>query len=188
MNRVVICFMKKILLMLLIFFVCGIISADLCIEKLKLSNVILDLETYRAYAYANLKFRDVFWNICYERVKLILVLLLLGYIPVKQRVSIVLICIFSFVWGFFFLGCVLELGLAGVVVGICSVFPHGLIYLFLLIMTLQERKSYSFHRRERVLMGLTSYLSLILMFLTGCVIESVIGTHFIPWVIRLGLI
>ena len=180
--------MKKFLLMLLILFICGIISADLCIEELLNSKVLLDIEIYQGYANAKLAFRDVFWNVLYERTKLIVILMLLCFTPIREKISFLLISIFSFMWGFFLMSCIAELGLAGVVVGITSVLPHGIFYAGVLFLLLQGDTYRSYHQRDRVTVNVLTYISMILMFITGCIIESLMGTHFIPWVIRLGLI
>ena len=87
--------MKKFLLMLLVLFICGIISADLCIEKLVNSNALLDIEMYEGYANANLAFKDVVWNILYERAKLVIILILLCFTPIKDKISVLLISIFG---------------------------------------------------------------------------------------------
>lgn len=181
-------FMKKFLLMLLILFICGIISADLCIEELINSKVILDIGVYQGYANAKLAFKDVFWNIFYERIKLIAIMILLCFTPLRDKISFLFISIFSFVWGFFFMSCIAELGLTGVVVGIVSVFPHGIFYAGILFLFLQSSTHHSYHQRSRTAFNVVTYIVIFLMFLTGCVLESLMGTHFIPWVIRLGLV
>lgn len=180
--------MKKFLLMLFLFFLCGIISADLCIEELKLGNVMLDIDTYRAYAHAELTFKDVFWNICYERIKLVLLCVLLSMTSMRGKIGFVFICMFSFIWGYFLMGCISVLGIAGVVVGIGSVIPHGIIYGSMLVIMFYEKKTYTYKRREKLVVNTTSYVLMCLLFLTACIIESLMGTHVIPWVIRLGLI
>lgn len=180
--------MKKFLLMLLILFICGVISADLCIEKLVNSKVLLDIGVYQGYANAKLAFKDVFWNIFYERIKLIAILILLCFTPIRENVSFLLVSVFSYMWGFFFMSCIAELGLAGVVVGITSVLPHGILYAGVLFLLLQNNTRYSYHQRDRGALNVVTYISMILMFLSGCIIESLMGTHFIPWVIRLGLV
>ncbi len=180
--------MKKFLLMLLILFLCGVIGADLCIEKLANSNALLDIEMYEGYANANLAFQDVFWNILYERAKLVLILILLCFTPIKERISLILICIFSFAWGFFLMSCIAELGMAGVVVGIGSVLPHGLLYGGIVVLLLLRKNSHSYYYKDKIALNAVIYIAIIFMFVTGCVLESLMGTHFIPWVIRLGLI
>lgn len=180
--------MKKFLLMLCILFLCGIISADICIEKLMYSNVLIELEVYRDYANAGLEFKDVFWNVFYERAKLVLLLTLFCFTPIRDHVFSLFVTLFSFLWGFFFMSCVAELGLVGVVIAITSVLPHGIFYIGILLLVWQRNARYTFHQRERMMLGSFSYISMILLFFTGCSIESLMGTHFIPWVIRIGLI
>ncbi len=180
--------MKKFLLMLLILFICGIVSGDLCVEELESSQVLLDLEIYRSYANAKLDFRDVFWNVLYERGKLFFFMILLCFTPIKEKMIFVFICIFSFVWGFFFFSCLTELGMAGVVVGITAVLPQGLFYSGAIGLLLQGKTNYSYHQRDRMVRGTVNYILMVLLFITGCIVESLMGTHFIPWVIRLGLI
>ena len=119
--------MKKFIVILCIFFICGVISADICIENLMYSNVLLELDIYREYANAGLAFRDVFWNILYERAKLVLFLLLLCFTPMREYITVLFLSVFSFLWGFFFMSCVAELGLVGVVIAITAVIPHGIL-------------------------------------------------------------
>lgn len=180
--------MKKFLLMLLILFLCGIISADLCIEKLANSSSLLDIELYEGYANANIVLKDMFWNIFYERVKFVLILILLCFTPIREWISVLLISIFCFAWGFFFMSCVTELGLAGIVVGIASVLPHGLLYGGIVMVLSIHKNSHSYYHRDTKPFSLVTYIAIILLFITGCIIESIMGTHFIPWVIRLALI
>ncbi len=180
--------MKKILLMLILFFICGFVSADLCVEELKESNALLQLEVYEGYANAKLAFKDIFWNIFYERSKLFGIIILLCFTPLREKLSVILFSIFSFIWGFFFMSCIVELGVAGVVVALVSVLPHGIMYAGVVSMILRKHKLRSFHQRDRMLMNVGTYIFLVLLFITGCVVESLVGTHFIPWVIRLSFI
>lgn len=86
------------------------------------------------------------------------------------------------------MSCVAELGLVGVVIAITAVIPHGILYMGILFLILHRNEKYNYHQRDRMVFGSVTYVAVILLFLTGCIIESLMGTHFIPWVIRLGLI
>lgn len=180
--------MKKFVLMLCIIFLCGFISADLCMEKLADSHALLDIEMYEGYANADIAFKDVFWNILYERIKLVLILGLLCFTPMKESVSVVLVSAFSFAWGFFFMTCISQLGMAGIVVGIASVLPHSIFYGGIFAILIFRKNKYSYYQKDRMVLGVASYIAILFLFAAGCVIESVMGTHFIPWVIRLSLI
>ncbi len=180
--------MKKFILMLLILFICGIISADLCIEKLVNSDSLLNIEIYKEYANAKFTFENVLWNVLYERAKLVVILILLCFTPIKDKIAVLFLSVFSFAWGFFCMSCISELGMAGVVVGIASVLPHGLLYGGIIVLLLIQRNRHRFHQKNQVIISAVTYVAIGFMFITGCIIESIMGTHFIPWVIRLGLI
>ncbi len=180
--------MKKFFLMLIILFFCGIVSADVCIDIIKDSSVLLNMEIYKGYASAELVYQDVFWNVLYERIKMFGFLFLLCFTPIRRYLSTITASVFSFIWGFFLMSCIIELGLVGVVVGIGAVIPHGLLYGALILMMLQQREIYTYHHKNNVAFNIVNIVLMILLFITGCVIESLVSTHFIPWVIRLSLI
>lgn len=180
--------MKKFLIVLIIIFICGILSADIFLKEIEGSSILSDVNTYSCYANAGLIFKDVFWNILYERTKLFIGLLLLCFTPIREKISVVLATVFSFIWGFFLMSCIIELGVAGLVVGLASVLPHGLLYGGAIGMLLRKRRARSYHTRDRVMLNVASYVFMLLLFITGCIVESLIGAHFIPWVIRLSLI
>lgn len=180
--------MKKSFFMFLILFVCGILSADVCIDIIHGSSVLMDLESYRGYADAQFVYQDVFWNVLYERIKLFIFLLMLCLTPFKRYLGIFFAGIFSFMWGFFMMSSIRILGLAGVVVGIASVLPHGILYGALLMVVLSERNLYTYHKNNQILIYVLNGVIMLLLLLTGCVLESLVSMHFIPWVIRLGMI
>lgn len=180
--------MKKFLIVLIIIFICGVLSADVCIKQIQDSNMVMGLDFYQEYAHAGLTFKNVFWNILYERIKLLVFLLLLCFTPIKERIGVLLVPVFSFSWGFFLMSCIIELGIAGLVVGLASVIPHGLLYGGVIWMVLGKYRTRSYHTRDRIALRIATYIFMMLLFLTGCVMESLVGTHFIPWVIRLSLI
>lgn len=182
--------MKKSFFMLLILFICGIVSADVCMDILKEGNALLDVGMYERYANAQLVYQDIFWNILYERIKLFAFLLLLCFTPIRRFLGIVMISVFSFTWGFYIMTCVLELGMAGVIVGIAAVLPQGILYGMLLITLLSRNDvhTYSHHKQSSLVRGILDVVIVILLLITGCVMESIVSTHFIPWVIRLSMI
>lgn len=181
------CNVKKFLLMLILFFICGFVSADLCMEELKESNGLLCLEVYEGYANAKLIFKDIFWNVFYERIKLFVIFILFLFTPLRDKLSIIILSVFSFIWGYFFMSSIAELGIAGVVVAFASILPHGLVYAFVFGLLLQKRQK-RYYQRDKFMINMGWYLFLLLLFLTGCVMESLVAVHFVPWVIRLSLI
>lgn len=179
--------MKKFLIILIIIFVCGVLSADICLKEIQESEVLIGLESYKQYANAELQFKDVFWNVLYDRIKLLLGIIVICFTPLKDRLGIVLVPIFSFIWGFFLMSCVIELGVAGIVVGLASVLPHGILYASGIGLMIGGRRR-SHYIKNKLAVDLGVYVFILLLFITACVLESLVATHFIPWVIRLSLI
>ena len=180
--------MKKFLIVLMIIFICGVLSADVCLKQIKESDVFLGVDFYEQYANAKMTFKNVFWNVMYERTKLLGILLVFSLTPIKEKIGIILLPVFSFVWGFYIMSCVIKLGVAGVVVGLASVLPHGMFYGGGIAALLFYRQERSYHLKNESVLHIAKFLFILLLFVTACVIESLVGTHFIPWVIRLSLI
>ena len=180
--------MRKFLLVLGILFICGIVTAELCIEGLKQTEVLWSMEIFKEYAYAKIAFKNVFWNVMYERIKLILGLLILCITPIRNKVPVILISLFSFCEGFFIMCCIHTLGFAGVFVALGAVLPHGVLYAGIFVLLFQNQRARFYRANENMTRGLTKGFIMILLFVTGCVMECFVSTHFIPWVIRLSLI
>lgn len=180
--------MKKFLIVLIIIFICGLLSADVVLLQMKESSVVVGKEFYEQYANTKQVFKEVFWNVLYERIKLFAVLILFCFTPIKDRISPFLGVLFSFSWGFFLMSCIIELGVAGLVIGLASVLPHGILYGVVIVFLLNYKRARSVYMKNRIIIYLMMGIILLLLFLTGCVVESLVGTHFIPWVIRLSLV
>ena len=179
--------MKKSFFMLIILFICGLVSADVCIKMIEENEILVSMEMYKDYANAKMMFQDVFWNILYERLKLFLLLGVFALTPIREYLMIIFVAAFSYIWGFFAMTSILGLGIAGIVVSITAVLPHALFYMGLLWMMFR-RRGRSYHTKEKIALNISAYIFGILLFITGSVIESLMSTHFIPWVIRLSLI
>lgn len=180
--------MKKFLIVLMIIFICGVLSADVCLKQIEESDVFLGVDFYEQYANAKMTFKNVFWNVLYERTKLLGILLVFSLTPIKEKIGIILLPLFSFVWGFYIMSCIIELGVAGIVVGLASVLPHGLFYGMGIGGLFIGGKDRVYHHKNQGVIHIAKYMFILLLLLTACVIESLVGTHFIPWVIRLSLI
>lgn len=181
--------MKKSFYILIILFICGIISADVCIGMLvKERNTLFDLDVYISFANAKFAFKDVFWNIVYERAKLFAMVLILCFTPIRERMVAFFLALFCFIWGFYMMNLISVLGGAGIVVGIAVVLPHGILYGILFFLMVWGREGHRYRRNEKVMMNIGTYIFLLLLFVTGCVVETLMGTHFVPWLIRLSII
>lgn len=180
--------MRKFFLILLIIFICGILSADICLKQIREGDVFTGIEFFRRYATTKLYFRDVIWTILYERIRMLLGVVLLCFTPIKKRLGLLIAPIFSFIWGFYLMSCIVSLGVAGVVVGIGSVLPHGILYWAVIGIMLRQRSARKYYVKKQIIADAGRVMFVFLLFVTACVVETLVGVHFIPWVIRLSLI
>lgn len=182
------CNMKKFFLMLALLFVSGIIAADICVQELQGNDIVMNLDVFKSYAYSKVVFKDVVWNILYERGKLFICLLILCITPLREKMPVLFMSVFSFCFGFFLMSCVLAVGFVGIVVAFASVLPHGLLYVGVFALLYRNHSAGGYRQMEKIPQRIATYLFMLLLFITGCVMECVMGIHFIPWVIRLSLV
>ena len=180
--------MKKFLVFLIGIFILGILCANAVMINLKDSQSFLSMEAYREYANSKVMFKDVFWSVLYERVRIFGVFGIVCFTPVKRWLAPIVSPVFSFVWGFFLMSCIVGLGVVGLVVGLASVLPHGVLYAITVFQMINVSNSKRYLRKETVIQHVSFYIFMMLIFVTACVIETLIATHFIPWVIRLSFI
>lgn len=180
--------MKKVVLTLAIVFVCGIIAADICTNRLLKAEVVLSMDVLKKYAYSEIVFNDVIWNLFYERLKQFGCILLCRITPLRRYLSVLLLGILLFCLGFFMMSCVLAVGFVGIVIGIAGIFPHGLLYFGSYYVLNRQRKVYGYRQGGSIPQKAVTYLLAMMFFVTGCVMECVVGVNFIPWIIRLSMI
>ena len=180
--------MKRIVLVLLLLLIGGMISAYILTEELNNESVMITAESYMVYAYAGITFKELFWSLLYERGKLLLLLAIISITPLRNKGLPVLIGVFIFGFGFFFMSCILELGIAGVVVGLATIFPQMVLYGIAIFIMYQKRQLRTYRQQERITLQFASWFGILLLFVSGCILECMMGVKFIPWVIRLSLI
>lgn len=180
--------MRRLFLILAILFISGLIAADICVGGLQGDNQWLTIDVFKEYAYSNVAFKDVIWNMLYERGKLIIGLAIIGFTPLRNKLPIFLMSIFSFCFGFFVMSCTLVLSFVGVIIAFASFLPHGLFYMGIIAILSREHSVGSYRSKDSLVQIITTYLFVLLLFLSGCIMECVVGVHFVPWVIRLSLV
>ena len=180
--------MKKFLIMLLLLFLCGLISGDVVTTGLKEESYILGIEVYKEYANTKQEFDDVFWQVLFERCKVLCFSILLFLTPVRERLPLLLAGLLAFCMGFFTMSNIISLGIVGLLVALAIFLPIILFYGGIMLILYGRRNDRRYHQGEKILYyGITCLLTF-LLFVTGCIIETMIGIHLIPWMIRLSLI
>lgn len=180
--------MRKKIFLLLLLLICGMVSADVLAIMSDFENIVVGTEEYRAYAYAEVTFEEIFWKLFYERGKLLVTLALISVLPIREKILSVLVCIFTYGYGFFFMSCLMEIGIAGILIGLSAIFPHGILYGIAIVLLFHRRELRSYQRTKRVGYEMGGMVIVIALFVAGCVVECFIGTTFMPWVIRLSMI
>lgn len=180
--------MKKIWIMLLLLFLCGMISGDLIAESIKEDGVLLGIEVYKEYAYSKPVFEEVFWQILFERCKCLMIVTILIMTPLRKVIPLVLIGVAVFMLGFFTMSNLISLGAVGLLIAIVTFLPQLLFYggMVLVFIGREERKK--LRSGEKIAFRTLTILLVMMLFVAGCVVESLVGVHLIPWMIRLSLI
>ncbi len=178
--------MRKWILTLCILMISGMIVADICLVGLEEAGVLIDKEVFQSYAYSLVGFQETIWNLLYERIKLVAFLILLFLTPIRKYLPVIFAGVFAFFYGFFFMNCILTLGFVGVVVGLGAVFPHGIFYVAIFLSLLGREGRHTYRRGKLIPQNILTYILAVLFFLTGCILECIMGVHFIPWIIRLS--
>ena len=81
--------MKKIIIMLLLLFLCGMISGDIITGDLKEESALLGMEVYKEYAYSKPQFETVFWQLLFERCKILIFIIILALTPLRNHLPLV---------------------------------------------------------------------------------------------------
>lgn len=180
--------MKKIWIMLLLLFLCGIISGDLIAESLKKDGVILGIEVYKEYAYSKPVFEEIFWQILFERCKYLIIAVILIMTPLKKMIPLILIGLATFMLGFFTMSNMISLGAVGLLIAIVTFLPQLLFYGGMVLILYQRQSRHKLRQGEKLAFRTLSIVLAMMLFAAGCVVESLVGVYLIPWMIRLSLI
>ncbi len=180
--------MRKILIMLLLLFLCGMISGDLIAESLKEDGVLLGIEVYKDYAYSKPVFEESFWQIFFERCKCLICVVILVLTPLKKIIPLILTGTAVFMLGFFTMSNLISLGVVGLLIAITTFLPQLLFYGGMVLCLYRGQGVRNFRQGERKAFRTLSVVLAMMLFAAGCVVECLVGVHLIPWMIRLSLI
>lgn len=181
--------MKKVFIVLSLIFICGIISGDIISSNLKKESLIIGTDVFYNYANSKFEFKDLFWSILFQRVEELIFLIILSLTALRKRMGFIFLCIYSYISGFFYMASIISYGFWGLVIAFLVSLTIFVFYGGILVLLFQKRNnSYSFHYKKKVAKDLATYLLIFLFLLTGCILESILGVHVIPWIIRLSLV
>ena len=180
--------MKKIFIMLLLLFLCGIISGDFIAESLKEDGVLLGIEVYKEYAYSKPIFEEIFWQILFERCKCLMIVGILIMTPIRKVIPLVLVGIAVFILGFFTMSNIISLGVVGLLIAIATFLSQFLFYGGMVFVIYGRGGRRKLRQGEKIALRTLTIVLAMMLFVAGCVVESLVGVHLIPWMIRLSLV
>lgn len=180
--------MKKSVFLLLLLLICGMVSADVLATMSDFENIVIGAKEYRAYAYSEVAFKEMFWKLLYARGKMLVMLALISILPIREKILPFIAYLFTYGYGFFFMSCLMEMGIAGIPISLSAILPHGILYGIGISLMFRRRELRSYQMNKRIGYQAGGAVMIVLLFITGCIIECFIGTEFMPWVIRLSMI
>ncbi len=188
--------MRKNLLFFLLLFLVGIAGAQFFGKEFLTTYGFLNPYHLNAFAEMDVKELLLFWNILWERGKLLLGIGILLATPIRKFVPALLMGGFAFVFGFFSAACVMNLGVPGIGVALFFWIPHGIFYILAILLLLYFVNSgmdvqggYAFRRsgKKRLLSFILFPLLIILLLVIGSLLEATAGTFFLQVMVRFCL-
>lgn len=183
--------MKKQIGILVIWFLAGIASAQLFGTHFLTTYGFLNKYHMNAFASAEMDFLQVFWNTLWERGKEFLVLIILGITPIRKHLPMILKSILTYAFGLFLCACVMNMGIGGIAVAVCSLFPQIIPYVLaiLLIFHMEEKPQKVIHKKANVISPILSYVMwgalVITLILIACLLESTIGVYILQKIVKI---
>ena len=180
--------MRKLWIMLLLLFLCGIISGDFIAESLKEDGVLLGIEVYKEYAYSKLRYEEIFWQILFERCKYLMIVMLFILTPLKRIIPLLLMGISTYMLGFFIMSNMISMGVVGLLIALVTFLPLLLFYGGMVLILTREKNRATLRQGKKVAIKALSIVLSGMLFVAGCVVEALVGVYLVPWMIRLSLI
>ena len=180
--------MRKIWIMLLLLFLCGMISGDFIAESLKEESVLLGMDVYKEYAYSKLVFEEIFWQILFERCKCLIIIVVLVLTPFRKILPLLLIGAVTFMLGFFIMSNMIGIGGVGLLISIVTFIPMLIFYGGMALLLLRGRDRTTLRQGRKMAFRVMTVVLSVLFFGAGCIVESLVGVYLVPWMIRLRLI
>ena len=93
----------------------------------------------RTFAYCKLDEISLFWNIVWQRGKVLLLIFILSFTIFHKIMPYAIAVLSGFSLGILEVVCVMHMGSLGILIPICAWVPHGGFYLIVLIMLIRGK-------------------------------------------------
>ena len=159
----------------IVLFLAGVLLAQL-LGSTYLTETLLGADHLTNFAGQPLDPEELFFPILWKRGKLFFLIFLLCLTSFRRVVSKCLPVILLFVLGFYAGLCLACQGILGIGICFLSVFPHGVIYIFVLYLILHMKKPIQYSGKRYILTEFVSVLFVLLLFVAGCLLEATVGS------------
>lgn len=168
--------MKKRIWIWLLFFLAGVLLAELLGKEFFTTYGFLSEYHLKNYASAKLELPDLFWNVLWERGKLFLLIALICATPARKLLPPVGKGIACFVLGLFAAADIILLGGWGILLFVCALLPHGIFYLGSILLIYGMKPSYACDGKRKNARFFLQILLIWTLFAAGCLLETTAGT------------
>lgn len=185
--------MKKQILFIAICFLSGVVSAQLFGTKFLTTYGFLNSYHIRAFVMGKTEYMQMFWNILWVRIKEYLFLALLGFTPVRKILPQFIKSVLAYTFGLFLWACVMNMGLYGILVCVCCIFPQGILYFtaIVLLIKLEVQPRYvgagyekSSWLRTSVTTHFFTILTIVILVIMGALLEALAGNVLLHMVLQ----
>lgn len=176
--------MKREYLIWVILFLGGIWSAQLIGKEYFFTYGYFNPYHLKRFVASEIDYVDLFWNLLWTRGKQFVALWILRMTPWKRGLPMILKMLFIFLIGFILMVCCMTVGATGVMVLLAALFPHGICYFVAVIGLLGNDQSMSWDQAKRGI-SIARKIGLCTLFVvSGCILETIIGTRILRYVLE----
>lgn len=172
-----------------LFFILGIITANLLGKDWFMTYGGLDQYVLSEIGMQEISYDKYFLYVCWQRIRLVIVMLILAKLVRKNILVYVCLCLLTFSFGFLLSMAVLESGIIGILIISGAVFPQVLPYMAAfylwqkLMISGSQKVTYKYHSKRTIKQKMPMigyYLIIFLLVICGIILESYVN----PFILR----
>lgn len=171
--------MKKNGWLVLVAFLAGILLANLSGKELLTTCGILNTYFLDQYAYSVIQYDSLFCSVFMERLKTVIILIMLGKILNGRGFAVVVESLAAAAFGFLMVVAIANLGVRGLVITLCALLPQWIFYLMAITLYASHQMNENYAgvyggsvQTKQISMHAGICVMLVVLLLLGIVTES----------------
>lgn len=137
----------------------------------------------RNFAEAEMDYVDLFWNLLWTRGKQFLGLWILQMTPCRRILPVLLKRLVVLIMGFFLMVCCMIVGSMGILILLVVLFPQGICYGIGIVGMLGGNRDFALREGKHGAMLGKIGISILFM-ITGCILETILGTRLLRYILK----